>query len=74
MQGRKLFETNFWGPQKVIKAVLPYMRERRIGTIVNISSVGGFSPLPAASLYCASKFALEGLRTPDSRLHTIHND
>lgn len=55
------FETNFFGVHRVIKAVLPQMRERKDGLIVNISSIGGIIPLPFQPFYSASKFAVEGL-------------
>jgi len=60
-QARQQIETNFFGPFNVIQAVLPSMRERKSGSIVNISSTAGFHGFPGASLYVASKFALEGL-------------
>jgi NAD(P)-dependent dehydrogenase (short-subunit alcohol dehydrogenase family) len=53
-------ETNFWGPVRIIKRVLPHMRERRSGRIINISSVLGFMPAPYQGFYVASKHALEG--------------
>ena len=45
----------------MMKAVLPGMRERRRGHIVNITSMGGFITMPGISFYCGSKFALEGI-------------
>lgn len=53
--------THFWGPLYTTLAVLPGMRERRGGRIVNISSIGGKIGVPHLVPYCASKFALAGL-------------
>lgn len=57
---REQFETNVWGLIAMTKAVLPYMRERRSGTIINMSSVSGRLGLPGFAPYAASKFAVEG--------------
>jgi NAD(P)-dependent dehydrogenase (short-subunit alcohol dehydrogenase family) len=54
------FDVNVFGPMRVIRAILPHFRARRIGTIVNISSGMGVFGLPTGSPYNASKFALEG--------------
>lgn len=56
---RNNFETNFFGPIQVIKAVLPYMREQRYGLILNITSIAGYMGLPYRGIYSASKGALE---------------
>jgi NAD(P)-dependent dehydrogenase (short-subunit alcohol dehydrogenase family) len=58
---RAMFETNFFGLARMTQAVLPGMRQRRRGHIVNISSIGGLVGLPAAGFYNATKFAVEGL-------------
>ncbi|MBU0942285.1 MAG: SDR family oxidoreductase [Bacteroidetes bacterium] len=53
------FDTNFFGPIEVMKAVLPEMREQQMGLIINITSIAGYMGLPYRSLYSASKGALE---------------
>ncbi|HNO13708.1 oxidoreductase [Candidatus Accumulibacter phosphatis] len=58
---RAMFETNVFGLANMTKAVLPGMRARRRGHIVNISSVGGLVGFPGIGYYNASKFAVEGL-------------
>ncbi|MDO7842214.1 SDR family NAD(P)-dependent oxidoreductase [Sphingomonas immobilis] len=58
---RALFEVNLHGPLNLIQAVLPAMRARRRGRILNISSGGGIVGVPWVGLYSASKFALEGM-------------
>jgi NAD(P)-dependent dehydrogenase (short-subunit alcohol dehydrogenase family) len=55
------FNTNVFGLLNVTRAVLPYMRERRSGAIVNIGSVGGWRGFAGSGLYCASKFTVTGL-------------
>lgn len=55
---RELFETNVFGTMAMTKAVLPQMRSRRSGIIVNVSSAVTIRPLPALSVYSASKAAL----------------
>lgn len=58
---RSLMELIFFGPVALIQAVLPGMRERRQGAIVNVSSQAGQMSVPGMSAYSAGKFALEGL-------------
>jgi NAD(P)-dependent dehydrogenase (short-subunit alcohol dehydrogenase family) len=58
---RSLFETNVLGTIAVTKAVIPHMREAGRGRIVTVSSVGGRVPGFGVTMYCASKFAQEGL-------------
>ncbi|MFZ1975575.1 MAG: SDR family oxidoreductase [Candidatus Acidiferrales bacterium] len=60
-QARRLMDTNFLGPVRVNRAVLPHMRGQRSGLLMHISSGAGRVVLPAAGFYCASKFALEAL-------------
>jgi NAD(P)-dependent dehydrogenase (short-subunit alcohol dehydrogenase family) len=57
----RLFATNFFGPVDLIKLVLPGMRERRRGAIVNISSIGARISAPGSGYYAAVKAALEGM-------------
>jgi NAD(P)-dependent dehydrogenase (short-subunit alcohol dehydrogenase family) len=58
---RAQFETNFFGLAAMIRAVLPGMRARRSGAIVNVSSVGGLRGTAAGGYYCATKHAVNGL-------------
>jgi NAD(P)-dependent dehydrogenase (short-subunit alcohol dehydrogenase family) len=58
-EARRQFETNFFGMHRLCRAVLPHMRERRAGRIVNMSSLGGLVSVPFQAMYCASKFAVE---------------
>jgi len=58
---RKMFEVNVFGTGRMIWAVLPGMRQRRSGCIVNLSSLAGLRGFPAMGYYNASKFAVEGL-------------
>lgn len=58
---QRQFAANVFGPVAMIKAVLPGMRQRRRGHIVNVTSMGGFITMPGISFYCGSKFALEGI-------------
>ena len=58
---RRMFDINLFGVAAVTRAVLPGMRKRRHGFIVNFSSIGGLRSFPAIGWYNATKFALEGL-------------
>ncbi len=60
-QVRRMFEINVFGLSRMIHAVLPGMRKRRKGFIVNLSSIGGLCSFPAVGYYNATKFAVEGL-------------
>ncbi|XMO86000.1 SDR family oxidoreductase [Algibacter sp. AS12] len=53
------FDTNFFGPIRVIKAVLPQMRKQNSGLIINVTSIAGYMGLPYRGIYSASKGALE---------------
>ncbi|KAJ6011692.1 Short-chain dehydrogenase/reductase SDR [Penicillium canescens] len=55
------FSTNVYGPVRVLKGALPFMRTRKSGTVVNISSSAGVDGLPACAMYAGTKFALEGM-------------
>src|SRR5881275_1207113 len=59
-QAHALFETNLFGSIRMMRAVLPHMREQRSGRIINVSSVVGLIPVPYMALYASSKHALEG--------------
>jgi NAD(P)-dependent dehydrogenase (short-subunit alcohol dehydrogenase family) len=58
---RLQFEVNVFGPVAMMKAVLPFMRKRREGRILNVTSMGGLMTMPGLSYYHGSKFALEGI-------------
>ncbi|MFC8595003.1 oxidoreductase [Streptomyces atroolivaceus] len=58
---RALFDVNVFGVLNTLRATLPTLRAQRSGHVLNIGSVGGFATAPAAGLYGASKFALEGI-------------
>ena len=56
-----LFATNVFGVLNITRAVLPHMRRRRSGHIINISSIGGYQAYQGWGVYGATKFAVEGL-------------
>jgi NAD(P)-dependent dehydrogenase (short-subunit alcohol dehydrogenase family) len=55
------FDVNVYGPHRLIRAVLPHMREREQGRIINVSSAVGLLATPGEGIYSSSKFALEGM-------------
>jgi NAD(P)-dependent dehydrogenase (short-subunit alcohol dehydrogenase family) len=57
----RVFATNVFGVLNVTRAVLPYMRGQRSGHIINMSSIGGYASSPGWGVYCATKFAVEGV-------------
>ncbi|EDN06770.1 predicted protein [Histoplasma mississippiense (nom. inval.)] len=63
------FNTNVYGPIRVMQAAIPSMREQKSGTTVNISSVAGLDAQTACSMYAGSKFALEGISESLARDH-----
>ena len=58
---RNVFDTNFFGVLRLTKAVMPSMKSNREGHIICITSMGGINGVPFNSVYCATKFAVEGL-------------
>jgi len=59
LDAKKQFETNFFGPLKVIRAVLPQMKKQKGGLIINVSSLLGLFVIPSLGIYSASKYSLE---------------
>lgn len=68
---REQFETNFFGPVRTIKAVIPIMKKQNGGKIINLSSMVGRFGVPFNSAYVASKFALEGIT--ESTRYELHD-
>jgi NAD(P)-dependent dehydrogenase (short-subunit alcohol dehydrogenase family) len=60
-QMHRLFETNVFGPMRVVQAVLPTMRQQKEGLLMYISSTGGVIPYPFMGMYGAAKAALDGM-------------
>ena len=58
---QRQFDINVFGPLRVLRAVLPHLRERRSGHVLNITSIGGLRTFPGVGIYNASKFALEAI-------------
>src|SRR6516164_11740812 len=57
----RLYRTNVFGLLAVTRAVLPHMRARRHGHVLNISSIGGYRSGAGFGVYCSTKFAVEGI-------------
>ncbi|MYE81086.1 MAG: SDR family oxidoreductase [Gammaproteobacteria bacterium] len=57
---RAMYETNVFGPIRTTRAALPILRRQGGGTVVNVTSMGGLMGLPLDSIYCSTKFAMEG--------------
>lgn len=70
-QAQAIFDTNFFGVLRMTRAVLPHMRARGGGRIINIGSVLGFLPMPYGALYAATKHAIEGYS--ESLDHELRN-
>ncbi|KAF9445505.1 NAD(P)-binding protein [Macrolepiota fuliginosa MF-IS2] len=62
------FNTNVFGALNVTRAFLPYMRERKIGTVIFMGSIGGWRSVPNAGVYAATKYAVRGIST------TLHDE
>jgi NADP-dependent 3-hydroxy acid dehydrogenase YdfG len=58
---KEQYETNVFGLLSVTKAILPFMRKRRSGTIINLSSIAGLAASPVLGIYNSTKFAVEGI-------------
>ena len=59
-QIRRQFDTNVFGVMNVVREILPYFREKRDGTIINVTSMGGLVTFPIYSVYHSTKWAVEG--------------
>ncbi|WP_457324664.1 oxidoreductase [Roseateles sp. P5_E11] len=60
-EAEDVFRTNVFGLLNVTRAVLPHMRQRRSGWVINVSSIGGIAASAGWGVYCATKFAVEGI-------------
>ncbi len=60
-EAKNLFEVNVWGAVRVLQAVLPHMRAKKSGHVINLSSTSGIRGIPCMEFYTGSKFALEGI-------------
>ncbi len=72
VQAQAIFDTNFFGLVRMVRAVLPQMRHQKAGRIINIGSVLGFLPMPYMALYSATKHAVAGYSEAlDHELRTL---
>jgi hypothetical protein len=69
---RDQFETNFFAPVNIIRAVLPSMRERKNGHIMVITGISGHLGTPGLGTYCASQWAIEGYCDVSTSSQTYH--
>ena len=69
-EAQQQFDTNFFGAHRILRATLPALRATR-GRLLFISSIGGAIALPFQGMYCASKFALEGM--VEALAHELHD-
>ena len=67
---RDVFDTNTFGVMAMTQAVLPQMRERRSGVVVNVTSSVALAPMPLVAIYTASKMAIEGFTASLARSST----
>ena len=58
---KEMFDVNYFGTLRLIQAVLPGMKARKSGCIINNSSILGIVAAPFNAIYCSTKFAIEGL-------------
>jgi NAD(P)-dependent dehydrogenase (short-subunit alcohol dehydrogenase family) len=71
-QAQAIFDTNFFGIVRMVRAVVPHMRQQKSGRIINIGSVLGFLPMPYMALYAATKHAVAGYsESLDHELRTL---
>ncbi len=71
-QAQAIFDTNFFGMVRMVRAVVPHMRSQKAGRIINIGSVLGFLPMPYMALYSATKHAVAGYSEAlDHELRTL---
>jgi NADP-dependent 3-hydroxy acid dehydrogenase YdfG len=69
-EAMEVFNVNVWGVVRVLQAVLPHMRKKKSGYVINISSTSGIRGIPCFEFYTGSKFALEGIT--DSMRYSLY--